>query len=449
MNRLAFELKLDEEEVRPADYFDMMAGVGFGGLCALLLGRLRMTPRLVADELEKVATAIFNTGDDEIASAEYAMVKLRMVIEDILRRHGHPCNIDLRDDSNNRCKVVVFAALEVVADHCRPFRTYVHPRSSKGVRHTFVDVACAILAFPEFLPPVLIGRPGREERFSGIPHGFHNPMQEVLKESQWLFDKERPVSLVLSLGPGQGPIISSKDYRGTTSSRIVSKTDTVAKELSQRFCGVGEYLRLNVDKGLDNVELDDWHALGSIVSHTEVYLELPTITAHIDRAVQWLLRRNGSVTLEQLVCSNNHSQIKFLQQNHNEQLLKVVKQMNEIVQEAIEKITLVDAVGIRIPISLQLCRSYETLIKVIRVYYEDQRPPGTRLVKKGHFELVSGNEGEVVKPIAWRCVVTPGLTVEMSMIRHDYHTEGMNCPRCGHAYTDWTTKGWTTWGASR
>lgn len=31
MSRLAYELDTDKENLRPADYFDMMGGVGFGG----------------------------------------------------------------------------------------------------------------------------------------------------------------------------------------------------------------------------------------------------------------------------------------------------------------------------------------------------------------------------------------------------------------------------------
>jgi hypothetical protein len=31
MTRLAFELDKDHDELRPADYFDLMSGVGFGG----------------------------------------------------------------------------------------------------------------------------------------------------------------------------------------------------------------------------------------------------------------------------------------------------------------------------------------------------------------------------------------------------------------------------------
>lgn len=35
MTRIAYELDHEKEELRPADYFDLMGGVGFGGLVSL------------------------------------------------------------------------------------------------------------------------------------------------------------------------------------------------------------------------------------------------------------------------------------------------------------------------------------------------------------------------------------------------------------------------------
>lgn len=42
MKRLAFDLDIDEAELRPADYWDLMGGVGFGGhvFCSAGLSRI-------------------------------------------------------------------------------------------------------------------------------------------------------------------------------------------------------------------------------------------------------------------------------------------------------------------------------------------------------------------------------------------------------------------------
>ena len=182
--------------------------------------------------------------------------------------------------------------------HCRAFRTYRSPHG--GFDSTFVEAACAILAIPEFFSPVAIGRGLIKQRFSGIPYGFNNPMREVLKEAQVIFGDEKNVSLVLSLGSGHKTVISNSDDHSTLLTRISHDCDIVAKELSHQLAGAGAYLRLNVDRGLETVKFSDWDELGSIVSSTEVYLQVAPVTTYIDEAFQWLLYRVGSVTLGQL-----------------------------------------------------------------------------------------------------------------------------------------------------
>jgi hypothetical protein len=103
---------------------------------------------------------------------------------------------------------------------------------------------------------------------------------------------------VLSLGSGQRAPLSDLDRHVTRQSLI--HCDGVARELQHQLRGFGEYLRLNVDKGMETIELDGWHKLGSIESYTDVYLEMNQVTGYIDRAVPWLLKRNGSVTLGQM-----------------------------------------------------------------------------------------------------------------------------------------------------
>lgn len=183
-------------------------------------------------------------------------------------------------------------------NHCRAFRTYRSPHG--GFDSTFIDAACAILALPEFFSPVTIGRGTVKQVFSGIPYGFNNPTKEVLKEAQLVFGDGKQVSLILSLGSGQQPVMSNSDGHGTLLTRIAHDCDNIARELSYQLSGAGVYLRLNVDKGLEKVKMSDWADLGSIVSSTEVYLQMAPIIAYIDEVSQWISQRVGSITLGQL-----------------------------------------------------------------------------------------------------------------------------------------------------
>jgi hypothetical protein len=104
MLRLAFKPDAEIDELRPADYFDLMGGVGFGGFVALLLGRLRMTTSQAMEELATIGAETFSKCDD-IVTPDVNMARLRQAIESMLERHGHSVDIKLRDSSDARCKM--------------------------------------------------------------------------------------------------------------------------------------------------------------------------------------------------------------------------------------------------------------------------------------------------------------------------------------------------------
>jgi hypothetical protein len=104
MLRLAFKPGVNVDELRPADYFDLMGGVGFGGLVALLLGRLHMTISKATKELAAIGSETFPKGDG-IVSGEVNMARLRSAIESMLKRHGYPVDLQLQGNSDKQCKV--------------------------------------------------------------------------------------------------------------------------------------------------------------------------------------------------------------------------------------------------------------------------------------------------------------------------------------------------------
>lgn len=105
MARLAFQLDKDTDELCPADYFDMMGGVGFGGFAALLLGRLHMTAYQAMEALSTIAEAIFSKVPEEVKTHEANTNKLQEAIEEMLQRHSFPTKLRLREDSDPKCKV--------------------------------------------------------------------------------------------------------------------------------------------------------------------------------------------------------------------------------------------------------------------------------------------------------------------------------------------------------
>jgi hypothetical protein len=138
--------------------------------------------------------------------------------------------------------------------------------------------------------------------FTSALTGFNNPARELIKEAEKQFGADMRVSTILSIGSGRaalvafdGPTPASNELKG-----IVLDCESVARELATQLFNVDAYLRLNVEQGMENMEMSDWEGLGKIEGHTETYLEVPAVTKAIDSSLQRLQDRVGSITLGQL-----------------------------------------------------------------------------------------------------------------------------------------------------
>ncbi|KIM20755.1 hypothetical protein M408DRAFT_124110 [Serendipita vermifera MAFF 305830] len=305
--RRAFDSSSDDiEEPCPADSWDMMGGVGFGGLSALLLGCLRLSIEEAMEELAAIGAAILTQRVEENVTPDSNLAKLREAVEDMLKRNRYPIDIKLKDQRfrNGRCKVVVFAATTATMDHCHPFRAYSH--RGRSIEPTFVEAACATLAIPELFTPVSIGSRLRKQRFVGTPIGSNNPTRQVMEEALLQFGNEQPVSLILSLGSGRPNAFSFEMlnlYSGSSVNlltRLMLEGEKIAKELSLQLSEFPAYIRLNVDKGVEFLKLSDWDNLGDIEAHTDVYLQLPGIDDDVNNASRTLQRRIGLTSLGEL-----------------------------------------------------------------------------------------------------------------------------------------------------
>src|SRR5271170_4402435 len=190
-------------------------------------------------------------------------------------------------------------------DQCHAFRTY-RSRHAGAPDCSFVDAACAAIADPNTFSPVSIGRALREKQFCGPPIGSSNPIRAVLKEACQLFGEDNPISLLLSLGSGQSAPLSLRSSltlphgRLEFMARAVQDCERTANEISQHLSDVDAYLRLDVEKGLNDLKISDWHRLGAIESHTNVYIQSFPISDKIDKALGLLQSTIGSITLQDL-----------------------------------------------------------------------------------------------------------------------------------------------------
>ena len=133
--------------------------------------------------------------------------------------------------------------------------------------------------------------------------GFNNPTRELIKEAEMQFGTDMRVSTVISVGSGLPALVA---FDGPTSSSnellnaIVIDCERMARELATQLFNVDAYLRLNVDRGMENTKMSDWEGLGIIEGQTETYLAVAAVRKAINSSLQRLQDRVGSITLGQL-----------------------------------------------------------------------------------------------------------------------------------------------------
>jgi hypothetical protein len=171
---------------------------------------------------------------------------------------------------------------------------------------SFVDAACATLVIPILFSPIAVGPSWARQEFVGTPLGYNNPMRQVLQEARLDFGNETQVALLLNLGSGRpsGLNLDSEhpcpEQNINFLTRVAYDCERVARELSDQLFGVEAYKRLNVNQGMENIEMLDWHKLGTISSHTMVYLQSSEIMDELDFCSDALQNRTATITLGQL-----------------------------------------------------------------------------------------------------------------------------------------------------
>ena len=209
----------------------------------------------------------------------------------------------------------VYASFTLNLGH--PFAIRAYPSPQEHLNPTLVDALCATMAFPPFFSDVAIGKYFERVNLGGAL-GATNPTRELLDEAAVTFGENSTVALVLSIGCGKPSVLSSGSSSDPHQSyqRLLNDMtrdcEMVAKMLSTKLVGLGEYLRLNVDKGMDLGINDDWTKLGVIESHTETYLESAAVSEAVDASLTRLVEKTGSKTLTQICTCTWTSQKKYL-----------------------------------------------------------------------------------------------------------------------------------------
>ena len=181
------------------------------------------------------------------------------------------------------------------------FRSY-NVAKNREYNCTIWEAARATSAAPTFFKRIKIGPDGSGIEYVDAGIGCNNPVKEVIAEAARVFGEGAPIAGIVSIGTGQSGSVglakpdAFQKWLPTKLINVLGKIATdsgrIAEEMERRFKNVsGLYSRLDVDRGLQSVSLDEWKKLGDVRAYTQNYMKLDIVNRRLDNVVGVL---NGS-----------------------------------------------------------------------------------------------------------------------------------------------------------
>ncbi|PPQ82479.1 hypothetical protein CVT24_002371 [Panaeolus cyanescens] len=288
------------KDIRPCEYFDMIAGTSTGGLIALMLGRLRMTIEECEKAYDDISQKVFgktrklNMMNETLAYLGTTYMYEEKPLEDAVKTMVNKVLGDPEAqlmERDNPCHVLVMSAL---ASPTGDAKTAVHLRSydigktvpSEEINFKIWEAARATSAAPVYFKQ--FEKNGKLFVDGGM--GWNNPVFELVGDIVPIFGTNFNIGALVSLGTGvpvltqlrpAGPM-TAKDYIcAPTNSENPADTFSRHSPILPRV-GEQKYWRFNLDKesckgypiSYDDVmtKMDDWKAIEQIRKLTDLWL---------------------------------------------------------------------------------------------------------------------------------------------------------------------------------
>ncbi|QRV73551.1 patatin-like phospholipase protein [Ceratobasidium sp. AG-Ba] len=212
--------------------------------------------------------------------------------------------------SNNRGRVFVCSLAAENPNFVTRFRTYegrAHNIPNCGIW----EAARATSAAPKFFKPIRIPNTQNGVRYMDGGLRVNNPIHELLAEMVQYFPYTSRVSCILSIGTGERPVIrvpKAGIFPKLQLLKFVSLLKDLAldcqaehQHVAPRFRGRNTYFRLNVDSGLENIDLAEWENLEAVTVNTRSYMQKDAVDLEIDRVVIAIMERGYNQHLKMTV----------------------------------------------------------------------------------------------------------------------------------------------------
>ena len=126
-NTFKANLEPEQPDLKPCDFFDLIAGTSTGGIIALMLGRLRMSIEDCIQVYSRLGEKVFGQQQSPPHRERFDAQKLEDAIQEIVEAHTGQRNAPLLDPLEGRCcKTAVFTISGNAVAHSEPevLRTY-------------------------------------------------------------------------------------------------------------------------------------------------------------------------------------------------------------------------------------------------------------------------------------------------------------------------------------
>lgn len=145
---------------------------------------------------------------------------------------------------------------------------------------TIWQVARATSAATTFFKSIKVGRDGIE--FIDAGFGYNNPCKVIVEEAKQQFPGRSRMQII-SIGTGMGDVVEIKNTRRSilkALKKMATSSKTSHTELARLHDQDGQYYRLNVEQGLQDVTLSEWDSASRIAAHTRNYIKENEPTIH-------------------------------------------------------------------------------------------------------------------------------------------------------------------------
>ncbi|KNZ50653.1 hypothetical protein VP01_430g2 [Puccinia sorghi] len=270
----------------PCEIFEMICGVGTGGIIALLLGRLRLDVAVAIEAYLQIVTRVFRQSKGVIAAVRrktrFSATKLEAVTREVVKRISGHEELDLADpsDANPLCRTFVIATRTMESKTTMSKLKSYDVRQMPGVGCSIAQAARATSAAPLFFKAA----PAQEVDMEAEPvvtseTSLNNPTLEAVKEAQTLYPG-RPIDCLVSLGAGKGVHDGSGSIARACVEMAQSSAQT-AREVEAKARQQGwasNYFRLAVT-GLKNEDnRGEWENPDWVKAGTVKYLFIDQLT---------------------------------------------------------------------------------------------------------------------------------------------------------------------------